>query len=285
MPEQENALVTTGPAGVPSPVYVLPGLSLPVQVIEFLTSLIADCNRRISLQLAAFPNAHEEALDLAFIAHFASMQGAIKFGSHWTVRIDAHYIGGGRHYRNWEVADRGIMAIFRRGGKIENSKLTFLQSMKPYASPLKVQECDPFHRQGMGRLLLTEDEHAEIVKPKLLKYTESSRYKALQLSSEQQEAMHSFSKRFGIGIHYLLYNPSVLPWQIQTPVEQAPSIPENKVGMRVIPKGAGGRHGRQGERLLTLLRGHRQSLFETVQGRHCRLAHRELHLRPLRDRQ
>ena len=52
MPEQENALVTTGPAGVPSPVYVLPGLSLPVQVVEFLTSLIADCNRRISLQLA-----------------------------------------------------------------------------------------------------------------------------------------------------------------------------------------------------------------------------------------
>jgi hypothetical protein len=237
MPEQENALVTTGPAGVPSPVYVLPGLSLPVQVVEFLTSLIADCNRRISLQLATFPNAHEEALDLAFIAHFASMQGAIKFGSHWTVRIDAHYIGGGRHYRNWEVADLGIMAIFRRGGKIEKSKLTFLQSKKLYASPLKVQEYDPFHRQGMGRLLLTDDEHAEIVKPKLLKYTESSRYKALQLGSQQQEAMHSFSKRFETGIHYLLYNPSVLPWQIQTPVEQAPSIPENKVGMRVIPKG------------------------------------------------
>ena len=40
-----------------------------------------------------------------FISHFASMQGAIKFGSHWTVRIDAHFIGGGRHYQTWEVAD------------------------------------------------------------------------------------------------------------------------------------------------------------------------------------
>jgi len=236
MPEQKNDLVADGLGGVPSPVYVLPGLSLPVQVVEFLKSLIADCNRRISLQLATFPNAHEEALDLAFIAHFASMQGAIKFGSHWTVRIDAHYIGSGRHYRNWEVADLGIMAIFRRGGRIEKSKLMFLQSKKLSASPLKVQEYDPFHRRGMGRLLLTEDEHASIVKPKLLKYTESSMYKALQLGSQQQEAMRSFSKLFGIGIHYLLYNPFVLPWQIQTPVEQTPSIPENKVGMRVIHK-------------------------------------------------
>jgi hypothetical protein len=61
---------------------------------------------------------------------------AIRFGSHWTVRIDAHYIGGGRHYRTWEVADIGLMAIFRQGGKIQRSKLTFLQSKKLYASPL-----------------------------------------------------------------------------------------------------------------------------------------------------
>src|SRR5437773_3499662 len=183
MSEQENALATTGPAGLPSPVYVLPGLSLPAQVIEFLTSLIADCNRRISLQLATFPNAHEEALDLAFISNFASMQGAIRFGSHWTVRIDAHYIGGGRHYRTWEVADIGLMAIFRRGGKIQKSKLTFLQSKKLYASPLKLHEFDPYHRMGMGRLLVTEEEHTELVQPKLLKYSETSRYRALQLGS------------------------------------------------------------------------------------------------------
>jgi hypothetical protein len=198
--------------------------------------LLSECNRRISFQLATFPNAHEEALDLMFISHFVSMQGAIRFGSHWTVRIDAHYIGGGRHYRTWEVADIGLMAIFRRAGKIQRSKLTFLQSKKLYASPLKLQEFDPYHRMGMGRLLVTEEEHRELVQSKLLKYTETSRYRALQLGSEQQTAMHEFSTRYGIGIHYLLYNPSVIPWQIKTPVEQVPSIPENNVGCRVIPK-------------------------------------------------
>src|ERR1700683_3579769 len=117
-----------------------PDLVLPADVESFLLQVFSDCNRRISFQLSAFPNAHEEALDLQFISYFASMQGAIRFGSQWTVRIDAHYIGGGRHYRTWEVAGLGIMAIFRRGGKIEKSKLTFLQSKKLYASPLKVQE-------------------------------------------------------------------------------------------------------------------------------------------------
>src|SRR6266545_7655253 len=186
MSEEETALSLTGSKALAAPVFVLPGLSLPAQVIEFLAGVIAECNRRISFQLSTFPNAHEEALDLMFISHFASMQGAIKFGSHWTVRIDAHFIGGGRHYQTWEVADLGLMAIFRRGGKIERSKLTFLQSKKLYASPLKVQEFDPYHRRGMGRLLVTEDEHRDLVEPKLLKYTEASRYKALQLGSEQQ---------------------------------------------------------------------------------------------------
>jgi hypothetical protein len=48
--------------------------------------------------------------------------------------------------------------------------------------------------------------------------------------------MQSFSEHFGVGIYYLLYNPSAIPWQIKTPLEQVPSIPENKVGIRITPK-------------------------------------------------
>jgi hypothetical protein len=86
MPEQENALVTTGPAGVPSPTYVLPGLSLPVQVVEFLTSLIAGCNRRISLQLATFPEVGDSSFrsdsDLVIHGGSNSLRAAkIAFGS------------------------------------------------------------------------------------------------------------------------------------------------------------------------------------------------------------
>ncbi len=156
MSEEETPLSLTGSKALAAPVFVLPGLSLPVQVIEFLMGVLAECNRRISFQLTTFPNAHEEALDLMFISHFASMQGAIKFGSHWTVRIDAHFIGGGRHYQTWEVADIGLMAIFRRGGKIERSKLTFLQSKKLYASPLSSPLSDIIGRYQDSRTIMPE---------------------------------------------------------------------------------------------------------------------------------
>ena len=60
MSEEETALSLTGAKALAAPVFVLPGLSLPAQVIEFLAGVIAECNRRISFQLSTFPNAHEE---------------------------------------------------------------------------------------------------------------------------------------------------------------------------------------------------------------------------------
>lgn len=111
-----------------------------------------------------------------------------------------------------------------------------MQSKKLYANTLKFKPYDPYFRAEMGRLLVTDDEHQELIKPKLLKYTEKSKYKALQLGSEQQQAMSGFSQRFNIKLHYLLYNPSVIPWEIKSPVENMPVINENKVGCRIIPK-------------------------------------------------
>jgi hypothetical protein len=211
-------------------------LQLPEDVRQFLVSLFSECNNRISFQLSAFPNAHEEALDLLFISHFAHMQGAITFGSQWTLRIDAHYIGGGRHYRTWEVADLGLMVVFRQNGKIVRSKLAFFQSKKLYASNVQFKNYDPYFREGMGRLLVTDEEHDEFVKPRLLRYSETSRYKALQLGDEQHEAISAFSRRFEVPIQYLLYNPALIPWEIRTPVEGLPKISENKVGARIISK-------------------------------------------------
>jgi hypothetical protein len=213
-----------------------PVLRIPEDVKSFLLERFSECNKKIAFQLCTFPNAHEETLDLLFISHFAIMQGAIRFNSNWTLRLDAHYIGGGRHYRTWEVADIGLMVMFRRNGKIVRSKLTFLQSKKLYASPLQLKSYDPYHRHGMGRLLVTDDEHLELVRPRLLKYSEASKYKAFKIGSEQELAMSEFSSQYNVPLQYLLYNPCLIPWQIQTPIEGLPEISENKVGCRVIPK-------------------------------------------------
>jgi hypothetical protein len=238
MPKKQEASrsIALSKKSFPGSPFVHPSAALPAEVTEFLLQLLSGCNRRISFQLSTFPNAHEESLDLMFISHFASMQGAIKFGSHWTLRIDAHYIGGGRHYRTWEVADIGLMAMYRKNGTLIGSKLAFLQSKKLYASPLKLKEYDPYFRMGMGRLLVTENEHRELVETRVLKYSERSKYKALKLQGEQQNAMKAFSDLHRVPVHYLFYNPSVIPWEICTPVELLPDVPENKVGCRVVPK-------------------------------------------------
>lgn len=210
-------------------------IEIPRDVKDFMNELVRDCNFNVSYDLSTFPFTHEESLDNKLISQFIS-KGPRKFGSDWTVRFDAHYIGGGRHFRTFEVADLGLMVIFRKKGKIIRSKLAFLQSKKLYANTLKLRAFDPYYRQGMGRLLVTDEEHAEFMQSKLLKYTDNSKYQALTIGSEQEDVMRSFSDRFDVKVYYLFYNPCTIPWEIQSPVETLPEIPENQIGIRVIPK-------------------------------------------------
>ena len=211
------------------------GFKLPDDVKSFISSLFVDCNLKTSTQLSIFPNTHEETLDQILISHLAQMQGPVRLGSSWVLRLDAHFIGGGRHYRTWEVADIGLMVIFRRKGKIIRSKLVFLQSKRLYASTQKYKNHDPYYRQGMGRLLVTDDEHLELIERKTIRFSEKCRYKALVNESTQHNAMKSFAKRHRIKLYYLFYNPVELPWSINSPVEQLPQITKNIVGCRVLP--------------------------------------------------
>ena len=163
------------------------------------------------------------------------MQGPVKLDSNWVLRLDAHFIGGGRHYRTWEVADIGLLVVFRRKGKIILSKLVFLQSKRLYASTQKYKDHDPYYRLGMGRLLVTDDEHLELIARKTIRFSESCRYKALVFADRQHSAMEDFAKRHRVKLYYLFYNPVELPWSVNSPVEQLPEIAKNKVGCRVVP--------------------------------------------------
>ncbi len=180
---------------------------IPQQIFDFVRTHFASCNYELSLSLSSFPGIHEEALDGNFIGYFLKKPGPFKIGQNWNIRFEAHFIGGGRHYFTWEVADIGLMVIFRRKGKIVRSKLVFLQSKKLYASNIRLTPKDPFDRVGMGRLLETEEEHAELVTKKTISFDERSKYKAFKKDSDQQHAMSSFQTRFGVNMYYLFYNP------------------------------------------------------------------------------
>lgn len=212
-------------------------LDIPEDVKQYVRKHFAKCNKGVASDLSLFPAIHEESLDMNLIAYWSKIQGPVKLKSNWTVRVDAHFIGGGRHFGTWEVADIGLMLVFRRKGKVIRSKMAFLQSKKLYANSLVFKKDNPYIRRfGMGRLLVTEEEHDEIITPRLLHFTEASKYNAFEKDSEQQQAMKSFQERYGMKMYYLLYNPLNIPYSIKMPVETHPKFGKNEIGCRVIPK-------------------------------------------------
>jgi hypothetical protein len=210
--------------------------NIPAKVKEYIKSHFANCNTILSESLSMFPGIREESLDNNFITYFSKLGGPLKPDPNWTVRFEAHFIGGGRHFSTWEVADIGLMIIFRRNGKILRSKMAFLQSKKLFADLVKNPEEDPYMRRGMGRLLDTDKEHLEIVKTKVLKFDEKSKYKSFKKDNEQQSAMTGFQNRFNINMYYLFYNPIRLPFSIKSPLETYPILTENEIGCRVVTK-------------------------------------------------
>jgi len=209
---------------------------IPQKILHFVKAHLANCNQQTAHSLSVFPGIREESLDSNFIAYFAKNPGPFKFDNNWTVRFEAHFIGGERHYHTWEVADIGLMVIFRKNGNIIQSKLAFLQSKKLYANPLTPRRRDIYNRMGMGKLLETVEEHNELIKYRTLYFDEQSKYKAFKKDSEQQQAMSAFSKRFQLEMYYLFYNPLELPYTVTSPVDIVPDIVDNEIGCRVVPK-------------------------------------------------
>ena len=110
---------------------------IPLEIKEFLRKHFANCNQQLAHDLSLFPGIREESLDNNFISYFSRIPGPIKFDPNWTLRIDAHFIGGTSQFDTWEVADIGLMIIFRKNGKIIRSKMVFLQSKKLYGDLVK----------------------------------------------------------------------------------------------------------------------------------------------------
>lgn len=212
-------------------------IEMPEDVRSFVRTHFASCNDQLSNDLSLFPAIHEESLDMNFVSYFSRNQVPVALPSNWIVRIDAHFIGGGRHFGTWEVADIGLMMVFRHKGKVVKSKIALLQSKKLYASTLKYEEESRHARPfGLGRLLVPEDTHRELVKDKLLAFKGTSKYQAFKKGSEQQETMGHFERRWGTKMYYLFYNPNIIPFSIKMPIETVPKLGSNDVGCRVVPK-------------------------------------------------
>jgi len=183
------------------------------------------------------PNTHEEALDLAFIAKAAEYAAPVRLPSDWVVRIDTHFLGGRRHFYNWEIADIGVLILFRRGGKLVKTKVALLQSKRLYPVEQEYDEAERLDYEiGFARLFHTDSRLDAVVGPRVFAFTDDSTYTALKSKDEQDKAIVAYEKQSGIPVYYLLYHPAHVPYETEIPrvpngVAEEPVV----LGARVLP--------------------------------------------------
>ena len=216
---------------VPSP------FDIPAGVINWVRNVFSAVNARSASTLSRIPNIYETTLDHALIAHLAEFGAPFRFPSEWIVNLDTHFLGG-RYWGRWEIADIGILVVFRKKGEVLATKIALLQSKRLYpdeiGNPVDMHDID--YRVGFGRLLASESEYRSQVKPRIFHFSTQSKYRALGYQDEQYEAILQYTRDNGIPVHYLLYNPLDVPFTAPLPAstKQEPGQPDVVVGCRVM---------------------------------------------------
>lgn len=207
---------------------------IPERAIDWVRGVFAVVNKQVTETLSLIPTHHEPELDMQVIAAL-NRAPAVADVSGWTVYIQTHFLGGRRHFYNWEVADIGLLVIFRNRGKVLRIKVGLLQSKRLY--PREVQQI-PDHRTrfriGFATLLENPEAFRNLASGRRFTFTKDSKYLAIIKGSEQQRVLSSYEKMSGIPIYYLLYNPIKLPWSATAPTVKFPEMPSIKVGCRIV---------------------------------------------------
>lgn len=215
-------------------------MNIPDDVLHLIRSIFADCNIRVAAKLSRTPNLHETSLDHSFIEHFTHHCRPILTPSEWTIRFDCHFIGGGRHYGRWEIADFGVLVIFRHKGRVLRSKVTLLQSKRLFPREASEVETNPLDEYlGFNFLFMSDERWTELTGPRQFAFEPQSLYRSLQIGDEQFDNIEKYERRHKIPVHYLLYNPLLIPSSMTFPItEREGPIGDCIVGCRVVPSSA-----------------------------------------------
>jgi hypothetical protein len=203
--------------------------------VDWIRHVFRFVNVQVAGTLSRIPTHHEPELDLQLIAAL-NQAPAVTDISGWTVYIQTHFLGGRRHFYNWEVADIGLLVIFRDRGTVLRIKTGLLQSKRLYPREAK-QIPDQRMRFQVGFAALLENPEAfrELAAGRTFTFDEKSRYLALANSDDQSRVLAQYTERTGIPVYYLLYNPVRIPWSANVPASELAPLPELEVGLRVLP--------------------------------------------------
>jgi hypothetical protein len=211
--------------------------AVPADVVDWLRAVFAECNARITEKLSSNPNVSEESLDQTWVEHLSHFSSPIELASGWLVRIETHYLGGMRHFGNFEIADIGLLYFLRTGGEIVRSKVALLQSKRLYPTTGAVEEEGVIdYRIGFARLADPETLSRSLSVQAEYQFSSECRFGAILAGSEQVELIDEYAERSQLRIYYQLYGPWNLPHTRRVP-SPAWKRPYGKpaLGVRVLP--------------------------------------------------
>ena len=133
---------------------------VPEDVRRYIVNIFSELNDSISRKIASIPNIPEETPDISFIENLSRHSAPRIVSPNLAVRIAAHFIGNIRHRRRYEIADLGIVIVFKRGGTVLARKLILFQSKRLYPTNNEVIEFDDFD-YDLGLALITNRDRLE----------------------------------------------------------------------------------------------------------------------------
>jgi len=209
-------------------------VGIPEQALDWVREVFSAVNRQVAGALSRVPTHHEPELDMQFIAALNQAPPVADVAG-WGVYIQTHFLGGRRHFYNWEVADIGLLAIFRDRGKVRRIKVGLFQSKRLYPKEVaQIPDYEERFRIGFGTLLQSPEAFHALAAGRTFSFNESCAYLAIANGSDQQRALAAYEKMSGIPVYYLLYNPVVIPWAAIIPAKSLDPLPANNLGCRVV---------------------------------------------------
>lgn len=208
--------------------------AIPKAAIDWVRSVFSAANQQVAASLSRVPTHHEPELDMQLIAAL-NQAPAVTDVAGWTVYIQTHFLGGRRHFFNWEVADIGLLVIFRDRGKVLRIKVGLLQSKRLYSEEIRTLPDMPARLKiGFGTLLESPEAFRALAAGRTFTFNEDSDYLAIAKGNDQYRALDAYEKLSGIPVYYLMYNPVAIPWTARIPALDVGLLPKAEIGCRVV---------------------------------------------------
>jgi hypothetical protein len=174
---------------------------------------------------------------MTIIEHLSRYSGPRVIAAGWTVRIDVYYLGGLRHFYRWEIGDIGLLVFVKRRNSVFANKVVILQSKRLYPNKGHVVELTrEDYTIGFGTLLPGASSLLPLSGHYKFPFTAASKYQALLVDDDQYKAIGHYESTHEIPVHYLLYNPWVLPVTYTFPVLRLPKLgAAANGGVRIAP--------------------------------------------------